>query len=260
MPAPVPPTPNARYLDGPEEAEALKLLLEAAEVARQAQCLRAKCGTVIVDKYGQEIGRGFNGPPSGRLDQRRCNRKHELGDGFKSDRTCCIHAEGRAILDAVRRHPERVNGGRLYFCRVDDQGQPKRSGVPYCTICSKAALEAGLAEFVLWHEEGICVYPTDEYNDLSFRYGQSPGQPSKAELRASLALLLKDALSCTPAESFDTAKRQVILDGLDLLVRDKTDPRLERELFRRLLDAGFEVTVPFDESFAAHLLGSHPDS
>ena len=28
----------------------------------------------------------------------------------------------------------------------------------------------GIEEFVLWHEEGIAVYTTDEYNTLSFQY------------------------------------------------------------------------------------------
>jgi deoxycytidylate deaminase len=168
-----PSTPGAIYLSGPEAQGALVLLERTAQVARQAECLRARCGCVIVDKDGVEIGSGFNGPPGGLVSQRRCERKNELGVGFKSDRTCCTHAEQRAIIDALRRNPARVPGGRLYFCRVDQDGLVKPSGSPYCTICSKAALEVGLAEFVLWHREGICVYPTEEYNDLSYSYGQS---------------------------------------------------------------------------------------
>jgi deoxycytidylate deaminase len=250
------PTPNARYLEGAEEKAALEHLARAAEVARDAECLRAKCGVVIADAQGEEIGAGFNGPPDGRLDQRRCERKHELGDGFKSDRTCCTHAEQRAILDAVRRNPDRVRGGRLYFCRVSDAGDVKRSGTPYCTVCSKAALEAGLAEFVLWHQEGVCVYPADEYNDLSYRYGQSAGQPSKAQIRASMALMLKDALEFTPLERFDEPKRQALLAGLDALVHDRSDVRIEEKIFQGLLDARFDVTVPFDEGvFAAKPAG-----
>jgi hypothetical protein len=35
------------------------------------------------------------------------------------------------------------------------------------------ALDAGIAEFVLWHEEGICVYPTAEYNKLSHEYAEA---------------------------------------------------------------------------------------
>jgi hypothetical protein len=46
----------------------------------------------------------------------------------------------------------------------------EKSGKPYCTICSKSALDIGIKEFVLWHEDGICAYDTAEYNLLSFDY------------------------------------------------------------------------------------------
>ena len=35
------------------------------------------------------------------------------------------------------------------------------------------ALDVGIAEFVLWHEKGVCVYDTKEYNELSFQFGKS---------------------------------------------------------------------------------------
>jgi hypothetical protein len=34
------------------------------------------------------------------------------------------------------------------------------------------ALDAGVKEFILWHEHGICSYDTEEYNRLSFEYTQ----------------------------------------------------------------------------------------
>jgi len=34
------------------------------------------------------------------------------------------------------------------------------------------ALDVKIAEFVLWHKEGICVYNTEEYNQLSFEYSE----------------------------------------------------------------------------------------
>ncbi|HBB04423.1 TPA: hypothetical protein DCZ39_06090 [Patescibacteria group bacterium] len=67
-------------------------------------------------------------------------------------------------------NPDKIIGARLYFIRIDDEGKPAKAGKPYCTICSKMTLDAGVKEFVLWHEEGICVYDTDEYNTLSFAY------------------------------------------------------------------------------------------
>lgn len=152
-----------------EKEEAWKFIRKAVLVAKKATCLRAKCGTVIV-KDGKIISKGFNSPPGNLESQRRCNKKHELHETFKSDKTCCIHAEQRAIMDALKKNPSQLKGSRLYFIRLDENGNPQPAGKPYCTYCSKLALDAGVAEFVLWHKEGICVYDTEEYNNLSFNY------------------------------------------------------------------------------------------
>lgn len=116
----------------------------AADEARRAECGRARCGAIIVSREGEVIGRGSNGPPGGVYSQQRCERKQELSMTFKSDRTCCVHAEWRAILEAVRTHPMKVAGATLYFTRVNEVGEMEYSGEPYCTICSKLALEVGL--------------------------------------------------------------------------------------------------------------------
>jgi len=152
-------------------SEEMKWIDAAAEVAVHATCLRAKCGSVIV-KDGAVIGSGYNAPPGGKVSQQRCLRKGELKEGFKSDRTCCVHAEQRAIMDALARNPEKLAGSTLYFARVDSEGNSEFSGKPYCTICSKMALDVGIAHFVLFHKEGITAYDTEEYNDLSFAYPQ----------------------------------------------------------------------------------------
>lgn len=143
----------------------------AASLAREhSRCGRSKCGSVIV-RDCEVIGEGFNSPPGERESQSRCERKAELKDGFKSDRTCCVHAEQRAVMDALKSRSGFLKGSTLYFIRLDDQGQPQSSGMPYCTICSKMALDAGIEWFVLWHGgEEIVAYGTEEYNDLSFAY------------------------------------------------------------------------------------------
>lgn len=150
------------------DAVARQYLAEAALVAAQATCLRAQCGSVVV-KNGVIIGRGFNSPPQNLEDQRRCEVEKSTYDAKVTDKTCCIHAEQRAILDALKKHPDQIHGARLYFIKLAN-GKPTFSGQPYCTVCSKLALEVGLAEFVLWHETGITVYNTAEYNLLSFDY------------------------------------------------------------------------------------------
>ena len=143
--------------------------LAIVEARNHATCHRSKCGSVIVDCYGQFLATGFNSMPCN--EQTTCF-KDTLGSGFKSDKTCCVHAEQRAIMNALNYHGDLIKGSRLYFIRLDEEGNPKKSGKPYCTICSKMALDVGIAEFVLWHEEGITVYDTKEYNELSFQFGK----------------------------------------------------------------------------------------
>lgn len=145
--------------------------LEACEQeAKLATCMRSKCGSVIV-KNGEIIGRGSNTPPHDDEGQRRCQNKKTSYDVKVTDKTCCMHAEQRAIMDALTHHPEQLAGARLYFVRLDNQTQEmKQSGEPYCTICSKMALDVGIAEFVLWREKGFYVYDTKEYNDLSYNF------------------------------------------------------------------------------------------
>ena len=145
---------------------------EAAREAKQARCTRARCGAVIVAD-GCIIGRGYNAPPQDDMSQVQCEAVYQKESRKpKSDRTCCIHAEWRAMLDALRNHADKVSGSTLYFCRVDESGKMLFSGDPYCTVCSRLALDIGIAFFVLWHENGIRVYDTQEYNAVSYRFHQ----------------------------------------------------------------------------------------
>lgn len=159
-----------RVLYGCEEKIAMSHISAAALVARQSMCLRSRCGSVIVSD-GQVIASGYNAPPRDMVSQQRCLRKSDLKPGFKSDKTCCIHAEQRAIYEALKGAAGSLAGSRLYFIRLDAAGLPERAGRPYCTHCSKLVLDVGIAEFVLWHQEGVTVYDTVEYNDLSFAFG-----------------------------------------------------------------------------------------
>lgn len=139
-------------------------------VASQATCKRSKCGSIIVtDSFSPLIiGRGFNSMP--------CNVngecfKDDLAPTFKSDKTCCIHAEQRAIMDALKSpFSKDIVGSTLFFIRLDENDQPKHSGRPYCSICSKMALDTGIKNFVLWHVEGWTAYDTEEYNKITFDY------------------------------------------------------------------------------------------
>lgn len=152
-----------------EQKEAQTYLEHAANIAQKATCSRASCGCVIV-KEGTIIGKGFNSPPLELETQRRCMVEKSSYAAKVTDKTCCVHAEQRAIMHALRTHSNELQGSRLYFIRLDKNKNITKSGKPYCTICSKMALDVGIAEFVLWHEDGICVYDTQEYNKLSFDF------------------------------------------------------------------------------------------
>lgn len=154
---------------GEEERLAMDFIMKAVEVARNSTCDRAKCGSIIV-KGGEIIGSGFNSPPGNLAEQKRCACSKELYHQKVTDKTCCVHAEQRAIMDTLQKNPDKIRGSRLYFIRLDKNGSPSRSGKPYCTHCSKLALDTGIKEFVLWQEKGICIYDTDEYNTISFQY------------------------------------------------------------------------------------------
>ncbi len=140
----------------------------AAEVSEKATCLRAHCGTVIV-KGGKVIGEGYNSPPLDNESSRTCELELIKSPKPKYDRTCCVHAEWRAILNAAKSHPEKINGSSLYFMRTNN-GEMTKAGNPYCTVCSRLAMESGIKEFVLWHEQGITVYPVAEYDRLSYEF------------------------------------------------------------------------------------------
>lgn len=158
-----------KYLKDKEEEDAVGWMEKAALVAEKALCLRAKCGTVIV-KNGEIIGSGYNAPPLDDVAHQACLDEDKSYGKPNYDRTCCMHAEWRAILDALKNNGDKIGGSQLYFTRVNEKGETKRSGQPYCTVCSRFALDTGIADFILWHDDGICVYPTDEYNRLSCKY------------------------------------------------------------------------------------------
>ncbi len=146
-----------------------KFLTAAALVAKKATCQRRKCGSIIV-KDEEIIGKGWNSPPNNDESQRRCKNDKDKYHKKVTDKTCCIHAEERAVMDALAKHPDKIKGSRLYFTSIDEQGNVLFSGKAYCTSCSKTALDAGVSEFVLYREEGFCVFDTVEYNNLSYQY------------------------------------------------------------------------------------------
>ena len=141
--------------------------LEASEEAKKALCEKAKCGAVVV-LGDRVVGRGYNAPPKDNKESCKCSLQYsEKSLKPKSDRTCCVHAEWRAIVQALKQEGD-IDGAD--FARVDNDGEMLFSGKPYCTVCSRLALDVGIRKFFLWHEEGMRGYDTKEYNDVSYKF------------------------------------------------------------------------------------------
>jgi deoxycytidylate deaminase len=150
-----------------------RILLICAEQAAESKCTRSKCGSIIVanSPFLDIIGYGYNSRP---CDIEGVCTKDELPGDFKSDKTCCIHAEQRAIDDALQRNSYKLLGSILFFVRLDENDAPLISGDPYCTYCSKRALDKGVKWFCLWNGDGWNIYETNYYNQLSFEFRTKP--------------------------------------------------------------------------------------
>lgn len=120
------------FLSGLDEIIGQKWLDQAAEIALQATCNRSKCGCVIISN-SKCIGIGYNTPPNNLESQRRCSYSKDGYHKKVTDKTCCIHAEQRAIMDALRNHPDKIVGSRLYFIRLDKENKPSFVGNPFGT-------------------------------------------------------------------------------------------------------------------------------
>jgi deoxycytidylate deaminase len=156
-----------KRLEG-DDYQAIKSFFEkAAEVAKEATCLKAKCGSIIV-KDTVVIGEGFNSPALDNEAQRFCSADIDTTARQKYDKTCCIHAEWRAVLDACKTNADKLAGSVLYFMRIDKDGNFTNAGEPFCTTCSRLTMEAGVGEFALYNNEGADLYPLDEYNLKSY--------------------------------------------------------------------------------------------
>ena len=142
---------------------------EARKVATRATCNKAHCGAVIVTTNGEIIGRGYNAPPEGDESQRMCDVELDKTIKQNNDKTCCVHAEWNAIIDALKHHGKKIEGATLYFMRVDDNNGVTEAGDPYCTVCSRLAMESRIKTFGLWND-GPQMIDAAEYNLKSYEF------------------------------------------------------------------------------------------
>lgn len=142
---------------------------KALQIALRATCSRARCGAVVASTDGQVIGEGYNAPPLGDESQRMCDAVLDKTIKQNNDKTCCVHAEWNAIIDALKNHSNKIEGSTLYFMRVNEKGECTEAGRPYCTVCSRLALQTGVKTFGLWNGVPEMI-PTDSYNLRSYEY------------------------------------------------------------------------------------------
>lgn len=158
-------------ITGDEFKTILPFFKSAASEAAKATCKKGHCGSVIV-KDGEIIGRGFAHPPKNQESNRTClnDDAYDYTRKPRFDKTCCVHAEWAAILDAAKHAGDKINGARLYFIRLDENGDFTGGGRPYCTVCSRLSMESGIAEFALYHDGGANIYESGEYDRISYDY------------------------------------------------------------------------------------------
>lgn len=154
-----------RHIREEKEIEETRRYMDlAAQEASKSTCKKSQRGAIIV-KDGVIIGRGYNKATREEL----CNPcvRENIKDNSRVELCSAIHAEQMAIIDAVNGQKP-LKGSRMYHVKVKS-GEPRPSGKPSCTVCSRIICEAGI-DFTLWHEDGYVVYDPEEINRLSFDY------------------------------------------------------------------------------------------
>lgn len=144
--------------------------LTVFEQAKLATCNRAHCGSIVVSENDEIIGTGFNSPAGEVESQRMCNIDRSSTIKPKYDRTCCMHAEWRAIMNALKNHPDKIVGSTLHFIRLDVKTEeiipPKDL---FCTVCSRLILDSGISKVILYSEDSQVGYDSEEYNLKSYQ-------------------------------------------------------------------------------------------
>jgi len=148
-----------RYLEGKEKIEAGKWMEYAQKEAEKSPCYKSKRGAVITNaKF--IIGRGFNRPPGNfKCDQSICRK-------FCSDYT--VHAEMVAMHDALKNSVYALKGLTLYHAKIKN-GVVTPVSKPSCVDCSKHIYDWGISAVVLQLKEGLMLYDSREFHELSLK-------------------------------------------------------------------------------------------
>ncbi|MDO8507701.1 MAG: deaminase [bacterium] len=151
-----------KILEGNELKEAAKYVKKAADASKKSICSVSKVGVVLV-KDGKVIGEANNGPS-----RKACNPclMELLDRGVKTELCFAMHAEERAVLDALEKGND-IEGATIYSAKVvGGEMIPYKNG--FCAACARVFLEAGLDKVVIPKEDGLTQYDPEEYYDVSF--------------------------------------------------------------------------------------------
>jgi dCMP deaminase len=114
-------------------------------------CGKRQYYCVIVDRYGHNIGTGYNGGPKGmpHCVDGACPRFIEgSAPGSNYDNCIAIHAEANALLHSD--YTARRDGGTLYV-----------NGTP-CYTCAKLIVNSGIGRVVYMEDDSYMDWPTVE--------------------------------------------------------------------------------------------------
>jgi len=148
------------YLEGKEKAEAEKWMKYAQKEAEKSPCHKSKRGVVIISPSGLIVGKGFNRPPGDfKCEQNICSK-------ICSDYT--VHAEMIAMHDTLTTGLYALKGTILYHAKIKN-GIVIPVSKPSCVDCSKHIYDWGIGAVVLQLEEGLMLYDSREFHELSLK-------------------------------------------------------------------------------------------
>lgn len=131
-------------------AEAMKLLHRIALESMSSTCSRKAVGAIVATETGEVLGQGYNGMLISdgsclRGDCKRCAPWNVVASGELLNECLCVHAEVRAVADAVARGGS-IGRGSVMLCTHHP-----------CQDCLKVIQVFGIRE--VWYRfEYPCAY------------------------------------------------------------------------------------------------------
>lgn len=125
-------------------------------ISSRSRCSRSRVGAVVVDREGNLVAEGYNGPPPGFEAEGTCDnwcpRARDGKDAGTPHMTFCeaLHAEQNAILRAGF---ARSRGGRIYVTKLP------------CLPCARFIAAAGIASVMYTSAPGDDPARTDSIID-----------------------------------------------------------------------------------------------